>query len=209
MGERIGRFATAVLAGTVLGLVLDIGPKPVDAQTPTPTLTPIGTPTPDRLATQVTDARATVTALEELKKKEEELKNIRATEIAIRQVLDELRGTPTRTPTPNPDVIVIPRKEFNELIDKGVKIGVEAELANRDKQSTPVPARPDPGQPGKTQDEHDPKPGPDAGQLIRWALVGLGVLAGGALVWLNRGRIFRRGGRGIPPAGPHDPLGTT
>lgn len=188
--SRAVRVIGGVLLGTVLGIGLDQGSRTVDAQTPTPTPTPTGTPTPDRLATQVVDARATVTALEELKKKEEELKKIRATETAIRQVLDELRGTPTvtptptKTPTPNPDVVIIPRKELNELIDKAVVIGVEAELAKRARETTPAaPARPAPAQPGGIKDEHDPTPGPDIGGLIPWAVV---LAGGGALVWQKR-----------------------
>lgn len=207
--SRAVRVIGGVLLGTALGIGLDQGPKSVDAQTPTPTSTstrtptPTGTPTPDRLATQVTDARATVTALEEQRKKEEELAKLHATATAIQDVINQVRGTPTRTATPSPtrppDATAIAEStrianlaKFQAQIIATATADAEATArARAPKEATPVPPRPAPAQPGGVKDEHDPTPGPDIGGLIPLAVV---LAGGGALVWQRRriGRWIRR-----------------
>lgn len=185
MGERLGRIATSVLAGTVLGLGLDIGPKPADAQTPTPTATPTSTPTPDR---EIINKQATITALNEQLERARKLAEMRATETAIRDAINAALGTPTRTPTPTASPIPDPRDKL--IAEEVAKIKATATAkaeatatARALAEVTPVPPRPAPGQPGGVKDEHDPMPSPDIGGLAPLALGAGGIAVG---LWQRR-----------------------
>lgn len=112
--SRMVRGAGAALLGTALGLGIDEGFVNADTPTATPPVTrtltppvrtpiPTGTPAPDRLATQVADQRATVTALEEQRRKEKELADLLATATAIQGEINAARGTRTPTPSPTPN----------------------------------------------------------------------------------------------------------
>lgn len=144
-----------------------VRPVSADAPTATPTATatktppPTETPLPTRTATlastvtatpvkEIADARASATALTLEAQRAKELADLRAANAAKQAEIDRLNGTPTvppaptLTPTPNSDNLVIPRKDFNALIDKAVEIGVKAGVAATEtaKSQTPTSLAP-------------------------------------------------------------------
>lgn len=133
--ERIALIGEALMLATALNFGIDQGAISVDAATNTPT----PTVTPDALQS----ARATLAAVQRENERNKEL-------TATRQQIDALRGTPapTRVPSPTltlaPDVLVIDRRELNQLIDKGVEIGVNARLTviavEQSARRTPIPS---------------------------------------------------------------------
>lgn len=108
--KRIALTSSICLLGAVMSFGPDQWARPVSADTPTPTPTPttpartptpIRTSTPDTLATQIAEARATGTALAGQLEKEKQLADIRATATVIQGEINAARGTPTSTPTPD------------------------------------------------------------------------------------------------------------
>lgn len=226
MRERIGWIATRVLVGTVLGLGLDIGPKYVDAQTSTPTATPISTPTPDK---EIISKQATITALNEQLERARKLAELRVTETDIRDAINAALGTPTPTATLSAQELERQRVEqavIKEIADR--RTAADTTLAERQAKLKKL----DEAIERVNQRLADRELEADAAAERRLTAdtniqdvavrIGAGV-TGGFLGGLLVGRlwggirrriggvvrgIFRRGGGGTPPAGPHDPLGT-
>lgn len=203
--SRAARVAGTIAVAGALGLGLDQGRAHADDPTKSPTSAPVASSTPDRLATQIVDARATVTALGEQRKKEKELVDLRATATVIQEEINAVRGTPTRTPTPSPTRIpdattVAESTRIANLAKFQAEIKTtataEAEATARAKatatpsSSTPTPA-PEPGRPaapagpaGGQGDGHDP----DAPSLKDFRDKTLGVV-GQALPWAVAGTV--------------------
>lgn len=155
MRERdIIRLAAATVAAFSLNLALDSGISLAQGRngTPTPTATKTPTPTSTRMPdVEGTKLVLTHTALIESLSDEQKKAEIKAKIADAQRKLDELRGTPRPTatasatptlpptPTEDPDFINLPRRGLNDLIQKGIEIGVQAEL-NRRASLTPVPS---------------------------------------------------------------------
>lgn len=183
-------------------------PTPITTPIRTATPRPVGTPTPtsipDAQATRIADKRATVTALEKKSNQDTVEKELDAR-------IASLRGnntTPTATVVP-PDVMIIPRKDFNAIVDKaidvGVKAGVKEALAEQAKSGAPAtPSKPPPG--GTPPGGRDQGGGPWG--LIIAGLISAGVTVGAGITAFARSERLRNwlnntfGGGGAAPAAP-------
>lgn len=140
--RRLALTGSVVLVGVAMSFGADSEAKPVSAEgnsqkvatTPSQVLVPT-TPTPDVVATQVANIRATITALASQEQREKEIADLRATVTALQGAIKTPEATPTPNiivvpvpaPNPTPDVLTISRDTLNSLIDKGVSIALTAQ----------------------------------------------------------------------------------
>lgn len=167
------------------------------SQPPTPVSTSVAkaivASAPDDLNTQIGEVESANAVAKVQLTAETRLRNARATGTAVSEQIDAVRGTPTKTPvppstpTPNPDVVVVPRQAFNDFIDKGVEIALTAK-ADGVATNTLPPTSISGSLPGSTGNKGN------EGGNIDWkipAAVGVGAAAIGTAIGTRKSDSFR------------------